>query len=35
MNSFIFRVPVLESEVPYTLKVLSPTFMVEGPGSDP
>ena len=35
INSFIFRVPVLESRVPYILRVLIPTFMVEGHDSDP
>ena len=33
MNSFIFRVPVLGSRVTYILRVLSPIFMVPGPGS--
>ena len=35
MNSFIFRVPVFESRVPYILKVLSPTLWswVSGPES--
>ena len=33
VNSFIFRVPVLASRVTYILRVLSPIFMVLGPGS--
>ena len=31
INSFIFRILVLWYRVPYMLRVLSPTFMVQGP----
>ena len=35
INSFIFRVLVLGSRVPYMLRVLSPNFMVPDPSLNP